>query len=260
MSDPVSLTLTPPLARLTFTRPEALNAINVAMAEAFESAVSQVLAVPGIRVLILQAEGRAFVAGGDLGAFHLSVDPVAEADAIISPMNRALAALHASDVLVLALVQGAAAGAGLSLVLGADFALASDSASFTFAYLKIGAPADCGITWALPRIVGLRRALWLAIEGSTLRSDAALAMGLVNEVVPADLLATRGEELARKLAGNAPGAAGALKRLLRDSFGADYATTLEAEKAAFLTAAAHPDFAEAIGAFLQKRPPRFSGT
>ena len=245
-------------ARVVFDRAEALNAIDRPTALAFESAIAQAIAAD-VRVLTLSGNGRAFVAGGDLAAFRRSDDRAAEAEAIIAPMNRALRQLAESDVLSIALLHGPVAGAGLSLALTTDFAIAAESTVMSFAYLKIGAPADCGITWSLPRIVGLRRATWIAIEGSSLPAAQALDWGLVNRVVADQDLHDQGAALAAKLAGMAPGAAAALKRLLRDSLGRDFATTLEAEKQAFKTAAGTDDFAEAINAFFEKRPARFSG-
>lgn len=258
MTAPVQLHIENGCARVVFDRAEALNAIDQPTALAFEAAVSQAIA-SGVRVLTLSGQGRAFVAGGDLAAFRRSADRAAEAEAIIAPMNRGLQQLDESDVLSIALLHGPVAGAGLSLALTTDFAIAADSAVLSFAYLKIGAPADCGITWALPRIVGLRRAMWIAIEGSSVPAAQALDWGLVNRVVADADLQEQGGALAAKLAGLAPGAAAALKRLLRDSLGRDFATTLDAEKQAFKTAAATDDFAEAINAFFDKRPARFSG-
>lgn len=258
MTNPVKLHIENARAQITFDRPEALNAIDRPTASAFEAAVADALSA-GVRVLTLSGNGRAFVAGGDLAAFRRSDDRAAEAEAIIAPMNRALRQLAESDVLSIALLHGPVAGAGLSLALTTDFAIAAESAAMSFAYLKIGAPADCGITWSLPRIVGLRRAIWIAIEGSTVPAAQALDWGLVNRVVPDQDLHEQGQALADRLAGLAPGASGALKRLLRDSLGQDFATVLDAEMNAFKTAAATEDFAEAINAFFEKRPAHFSG-
>lgn len=258
MTEPLRLHLDAALGRIVFDRPQALNAIDQATARAFEAAVAQALDA-GVRVLTLSGNGRAFMAGGDLAAFRRAEDRAAEAEAIIGPMNRALARLAESDALTVALLHGPVAGAGLSLALAADLALAAESAVLSFAYLGVGAPADCGITWALPRIVGLRRAAWIALEGSAVPAVQALDWGLVNRIVPDAALQDEGTRLAARLAGLAPGASGALKHLLRDGFGRDYAATLEAEKQAFKTCAATADFAEALSAFFEKRPARFTG-
>ncbi|MFT4149997.1 MAG: enoyl-CoA hydratase-related protein [Paracoccaceae bacterium] len=259
MTDPVLLHIAGPVAQITFDRPDALNAIDVALAQAFDRATSAAVATPGVRVIVLSGNGRAFMAGGDLAAFRQSDDRAAEAEAIIAPMNSALSRLHGSGILTLALLQGPVAGAGLSLALAADFAIAAETAMLSFAYLKIGAPADCGISWTLPRAVGLRRALWLAMEGSALPAGQALDWGLVTRVVPADALAAEGARLAARLAALAPGAAAALKTLMLQGFGQDFTATLETEKQAFRTAAATDDFAEALEAFFEKRPARFTG-
>lgn len=258
MAQPLTLQIASGRANIVFDRPQALNAINQDCARAFNDAIAQIREA-GVRVLTISGNGRSFMAGGDLAAFRDSDDRAAEAEAIIAPMNEALSELASSDILSIALLQGPVAGAGVSLALATDFALAADTTSLNFAYLKIGAPADCGITWTLPRHVGLRRAAWIAIEGSTVPAAQALEWGLVNRVVPADTLQDEGDKFAARLASLAPGAVASLKRLLRDSFGQDFATALEAEKQAFKTAAATDDFAEAISAFFEKRPAQFRG-
>lgn len=259
MDDPVLLTVDGSIAEITFNRPDALNAIDIATARAFDEITSAALDVPGIRVIVLSGKGRSFMAGGDLQAFREASDKPAIAEAIIAPMNAALARLHMSDVLILALVQGPVAGAGLSLILAADFVIVAENTAFSFAYLKIGAPADCGITWSLPRSIGLRRAFWLAMEGSALSAERALDWGLVGKIVALESLAEEGRKLAERLARTAPGAAAALKTLLLQSFEADFPTALRAEKDAFTTAAATSDFSEALEAFFGKRPARFTG-
>lgn len=258
MTQPVQVYIDATRARIVFDRPEALNAIDQATARAFSDAINQVLD-RGVRVLTLSGNGRAFMAGGDLAAFQRADDRAAEAEAIIAPMNDALVRLAQSDVLSVALLHGPVAGAGLSLALATDFAIAAETAMLSFAYLKIGAPADCGVTWALPRIVGLRRATWIAMEGSIIPASQALEWGLVNRVVAAQELHQESEAFTERLTSLAPGASAALKRLLRDSLGQDFATVLDAEKQAFKAAAATDDFAEAINAFFEKRPARFTG-
>ncbi len=258
MTQPLTVQIASSHAKIVFDRPQALNAINQDCARAFEEAIKQVLKA-GVRVVTLSGNGRSFMAGGDLAAFRDTDDRAAEAEAIIAPMNAALSNLAASDILSIALVQGPVAGAGVSLALATDFALAADTSSLNFAYLKIGAPADCGITWTLPRHVGLRRAAWIAIEGGTVSAAQALEWGLFNRLVPAEDLQAEGDKLATRLAGMAPGAVASLRQLLRNSFGHDFTTALEAEKQAFKKAAATDDFAEAISAFFDKRPAQFRG-
>lgn len=259
MTAPLTLQIDGAIARITFDRPEALNAVDRATAEAFDTAVQTILDTPGLRVVVLAGNGRAFMAGGDLSAFRRADDRSAEADAIISPIHRALAALHGSDLLTIALLQGAVAGAGMSVALACDFALADESMVMSFAYLKVGAPADCGITWSLPRIVGLRRALWIAFEGSAVRAAEALSLGLVSRVVPPDGLQAAGQSLAERLASTAPGAAADLKHMLRSTFGRDFSAALEDERQGFMRAAGKADFVEALDAFFEKRPARFTG-
>ena len=257
MSDPLLVTREAGIAWLRFIRPERLNAIDVAMAEAFHDAVRALATDETLRCVVLAGEGRAFMAGGDITAFT-------EADAgkiaaIMDPMHAALAMLGALPVPVLASVQGAAAGGGMSIALSADLAIAADTAKFNLAYLRLGTVPDCGGTWNLARLVGLRRALGIALLEETLDAPAALAAGLLNRVVPAADLAAETAALARKLAAGPREATGRTKLLLRAAAGRELPAQLDAERANFLACAQTADFAEGVGAFLGRRAPVFPG-
>lgn len=256
-SEPLIVTRDGPIARLHFNRPAVFNAIDVAMAQAFLAALEAIEADPDIRVVVLSGEGRAFMAGGDLAA--LRANPVKAADALITPMHEALFLLTTLPRPVLAVLHGAVAGAGLSLALACDLAIAAEDTRFSLAYVNVGTSCDLGASWFLPRIVGARKAAELALLGDTIDAAEALRLGLVNRLVPAAELAQESTRLARRLASGPPRAQAELKGLLRASWKRDLREQLRAEHLAFRCCAATQDFAEAIDAFFAKRPARYQG-
>ncbi len=199
MSDaPLTVEQSGKLVQLQFNRPASLNAIDSAMAGAFLQAVSQVVADDSIRVIILSGAGRSFMAGGDIAQF--SRDPQSIPDSLIEPMNQAIQLLSASDKIVLGSVQGPVAGAGMSLALVCDLLIAADNTRFSFAYTALAASGDLGITWTLPRLLGLRNSLAIALLGDSIKADEAQRLGLVNRVVEAEQLAEQTVSLANQLA------------------------------------------------------------
>jgi 2-(1,2-epoxy-1,2-dihydrophenyl)acetyl-CoA isomerase len=244
------------VAHIRFDRPAALNAINLALAEGFRDALAALPEDAG--ALVLSGEGRGFMAGGDLQDFRAAgEDAPALAERIIAAMHPAVARLAALPIPVIASVQGPAAGAGLSLVLGADLVVAAEDARFTLGYLGIGAPPDCGGSHHLVRHLGLRRAMGVALLGESLDASQALALGLVHHVVPRAALEAETAALARRLASGPRAAIAATKRLLRAAAEAPLDAQLDAERAAFLACAGTADFREGVAAFLGRRAPHF---
>lgn len=246
------------IARIVFNRPEVLNAIDIATAQAFRDAVLRVTAIQDLRCIAISGAGRAFVAGGDVASFQ--AEPEKVVDALLQALHPAVLALRACPAPVLAVVQGAAAGAGLSLALAADYLLAGDKARFVIAYDRIGAPPDCGGTWFLPRKLGRGRAFAMMLLGPVLDASGALAAGIVSEVVPQEELEARADALARKIASGPTSAYGHFKRLVDDAFATPLSQHLENERAAFLDCAKTADFREGVSAFLAKREPEFKGS
>ncbi|WP_235511517.1 enoyl-CoA hydratase/isomerase family protein [Acidovorax sp. Root568] len=245
------------VATLRFNRPEALNAIDVPMANAFLAAVQSIAADPGVRAVVLRGNGRGFMAGGDLAT--LRADPVQGAIDILTPLNAALQLLAQMNAPVIAQVHGAAAGAGLSLVLMADYVIAAEGTRFNLAYINLGTSCDVGASWALPRIVGVRQALEIALLGEAFTADDALRLGLVNRVVPGAELDSATTALAQRLASGPTLAYGAMKRLMRASMDHTLPEQLAAEKDAFVHCAGTEDFRAGVEAFHQRQSPQFVG-
>ena len=245
------------IATLRFNRPEALNAIDVPMANAFLAAVQSIAADPGVRAVVLRGNGRGFMAGGDLAT--LRADPVQGAIDILTPLNAALQLLAQMNAPVIAQVHGAAAGAGLSLVLMADYVIAAEGTRFNLAYINLGTSCDVGASWALPRIVGVRQALEIALLGEAFTADDALRLGLVNRVVPGAELDSATTALAQRLASGPTLAYGAMKRLMRASMDHTLPEQLAAEKGAFVHCAGTEDFRAGVEAFHQRQSPQFVG-
>ena len=256
MIPPLIHTQTNGIATLQFNRPEAMNALDVPTAQAFLAALHSIAADPSVRAVLLKGAGRAFVAGGDLPT--LRDNPVQGAQDLLEPLNAALQLLHGLDAPVIAQVHGAAAGAGLSLMLMCDFVLAAEGCKFNLAYINLGTSCDVGASWALPRLVGLRPALEIALLGESLNAADALRLNLINRVLPAAELEAATLAFAQRLASGPTRAYGQMRRLMRDSLGHDLPTQLQAEAQAFVTCAQTRDFREGLEAFFAKRPPQFT--
>lgn len=245
------------IGRVTFNRPEVLNALDVASARAFQAAVSQVTSQPGLRCVVLAGAGRAFCAGGDVASF--STEPARVVAELLDALHPALVALRACPAPVLAVVQGAAAGAGFSIAIGADYVLASDTARFVIAYDRVGAAPDAGGTWHLARKVGRARAFSMMLLGQTLAAEAALGVGIVSELVPEAELQSRAEAVALRIASGPTAAYGRFKRLFDNAHAASFEAQLDAERQAFIEGTATADFREGAAAFLARREPSFRG-
>lgn len=254
MSPSLYVEMSGQVAYLRFNRPEVLNALNVELAEQLAQACRGVADDPAVRVVVLSGHGKAFMAGGDLQTMR--AQPVEVVNSLIPPVHEAVRLLATMPKPVLASVHGAAAGAGMSIMLAADLALATTATRFTFAYTDIGASCDGGMSWSLPRLVGLRKAMEIAMMGDTFDASEALRIGLVNRVVDAEQLALQTEELAQRLARREPYALAHVKRLLRTSSMRDLPAQLDQEHTAFLDCAQRPEFTAAIDAFYAARAAR----
>lgn len=249
-TDPVLLSCDGAIATITFNRPAALNALNGEMASQFLAACRTLKDDSGISVILLKGAGRVFMAGGDIQM--LKEQPERVASELIAPMQEGLLLLRDLDVPVVAVVQGAVAGGGLSLILHADFILAAQGTVFNTAYINLGASGDLGITWTLPRLVGQRKAMELLYFASPISAEEAQTLGLINYIVPADKLAEQAAAFADKLASGPIHAYGNLKRLLRRSGERDLLQQMDDEGRHFSQCLETEYTQKALQAFLKR--------
>ncbi|MFG1463097.1 enoyl-CoA hydratase-related protein [Xanthobacter sp. DSM 24535] len=259
-SQSILLSVTDGIARLRFNRPQVLNALNEEMIVAFRDAARTIAADDTVRAVVLSGEGRAFLAGGDVGRFHAAgvTAPDVVSDLIV-PFHEAITLLNGLAPPVIASVKGAVAGGGLSVAMAADLVIAADDTRFTMAYSRIGTSTDGSASWSLPRVVGLRKALELALLSDVIDAPEALRIGLINKVVPLAELESQTDALAARLAAGPTLALGRIKALMRGAFDNTLAAQLDAERAAFIACASTRDFAEGAAAFVEKRPAIFVG-
>jgi 2-(1,2-epoxy-1,2-dihydrophenyl)acetyl-CoA isomerase len=243
---------------LELNRPQALNALDLPMADAFLAACRAIERDGGVRAVLLCGAGRSFGVGGDLAA--MQAGGAAEvAQRLIEALHECVRILARIDAPVIAAVHGAVAGGSLSLALACDLAVAAEGTVFNLAYARVGASCDVNGSWALPRLVGLRRAMEIALLSEHVEATEALRIGLINRVVPAGALREEAAALAHRLAAGPTLAFGRLKRLLRDSFDRSLDAQLDAEREQFLAGTQTHDFAEGVQAFLAKRRATFEG-
>ncbi|WP_151633497.1 enoyl-CoA hydratase/isomerase family protein [Noviherbaspirillum aerium] len=254
---PVLLRREGAIAWLVLNRPRNHNALDVAAAQALHACCSELAADAGVRAVVVKGEGGSFGVGGDLAS--LRNDPPATAMALIEPLHASIRMLAALDAPVIASLRGNVAGGSMSLAMACDLAIAADDAVFNLAYIKVGVSCDLSGSWHLPRLVGLRNAMAIAMLGESLDAQEALRLGLVNKLVPAAEIDVATDALAARLAAGPTLAYGKMKRLMRQSFDNDLSTQLDAERDNFRASAATEDFREALEAFFGKRPPQFSG-
>ncbi len=238
-------------AVVTLNRPDRFNALNHALVADLRDLLEKLEADDDVRAIVLTGAGRAFCAGADLKGGPSDAEDVIRR--LYIPLVDVLTEMGTP---MIAAINGAAAGAGLSLALHADLRVAATTASFSMSFIKVGLVPDAGATWLLPRLVGATRAAEMALLGRKVTAEQALSWDLVNDLVPANDLLWRATSLAAEIA-SLPASVGRVRRLLRDSGTATLEEQLDAEATAQGHAQRHPHFAEAKQAFGEKREPRF---
>lgn len=247
------------VAIVTLNRPEASNAMSMALADALYAVVEPFSHDPSVRAWLLNANGKNFCAGGDIGVFGDAADPGAMIHAMATRVHESLKILQAHRAPVVMAINGAAAGAGFSLVSAADIAIAAQSSSYLWAYAALGLTCDGGSTWNLPRVIGMRKAQELAFTGKRILADEAAAIGLVTRIVADEALQDEALGIAKQIAQGPTTSFGEVKKLLAQTYANDFATQLGLEADSIAAALVRPDGANAVRAFLDKRKPVFTG-
>lgn len=248
-------------ARLTLNRPDRLNSFTVQMHDEVSRALEAV-SKSAARVLVLTGAGRGFCAGQDLSDRAVApggdgVDLGESLEKRYNPLVRRIAGL---DMPVICAVNGVAAGAGANIALACDIVIAARSAKFIQSFANIGLIPDSGGTWTLPRLAGQARALGLALTGEPLSAERAEAWGLIWKCVDDDKLAEEAGALAAKFAAAPTKGLAMTKKLMRESGARTLDEQLEIERDAQRTLGRTSDYKEGVGAFMEKRTPKFSGS
>jgi len=253
----IKLEVSGAIATLTFNRPEVLNALNLEMIEEFQNALGSMQEMSDVRVLILTGSGRAFVAGADIRILQ-GFDPLG-AKQFAQTGQSALFALEAMDIPVIACVNGFALGGGCEIATACDFVYASETAKFGQPEINIGLISGWGGTQRLARLVGKGHAKELCMTGRTISAQEAFAMGLVTRVFPEETLMDETLKIAESIAEKGRVALKAVKHVIDNGFDVDLKTGCALEADAFSVCFASPDQKEGTTAFLEKRPPKFTG-
>jgi 2-(1,2-epoxy-1,2-dihydrophenyl)acetyl-CoA isomerase len=251
------------IATLTLNRPERLNALGDTLREDLHDAVTKSASDPDVGVLVITGAGRGFCSGGDVKSMNEreqsgQAAPVGER---LSPVrDRVVLALRDCPKPVIAAVNGAAAGAGMSLALACDIRIASSDARFSQAFVKRGITPDWGGSWFLPRVVGTAKACELIFTGDTIDAAEALQLGIVSRVVAPEALMAETRKLAKKIADGPPVAIALAKRAVYHNQDVDLRAGLEFETFAQGLCRETEDSKEGVRAFMEKRAPVFRGS
>jgi 2-(1,2-epoxy-1,2-dihydrophenyl)acetyl-CoA isomerase len=248
------------IATLTIDRPAARNALGPDEWKALGARVDEIAGDDGVRVVVLTGAGDHFCAGGDLKTMpeRLAL-PREMRQANLVADAQLIPALRALPKPVIAMIDGVAVGAGLSLALACDVRIAASRARLGAAFHRVGLTGDFGLLWLLPRIVGPTRAMDLLMRAEPIDAARAEAIGLITRVVDATRLAEETYDYARRLAAGPPIAQGLTKRGLHHALEVDLATMLAWEADAQATCSKTADAHEGVHAFLERRPPVFRG-
>jgi len=250
------------VAVVTLNRPAALNALTVEMGQEFRSAVNEARE-RGARALVLTGAGRAFCAGGDLREMRQLAEKEGRAEAFFDEPLRVIHGcvrlIRETPLPFIAAVNGIATGGGCNFALACDIVVAAESAQFNQAFVRVGLTPDCGGTFILPRLVGWKRAAELLMTGDMVDARRAAEIGMINRVVADADLMKEALNLASRLAAAPTAALARIKKMLDASATNDYDAQLELEHEAQLQSGQTKDFREGVAAFIEKRPPKFTG-
>ncbi len=260
MNQTILLEINNSIATLSFNRPQAMNSYNLELAQAFAEATETVKNDPTIRAVLLRGNGAMFMAGGDIQFFSQHLDEMADQVSVMMPyVKQTVLNLQTMSKPVLASVHGSVAGIGMSFMAACDLVIAADTTKFTLAYGALGISPDGGASYFLPRLVGTKKAMQLALFSELFDAQTAQEMGLINWVVPEAELNTQTEKYAQKLAKGASLAFAEMKQLINQTGDNSLSEQLELEEKSFTKCAQSDDFKEGVRAFLAKRKAEFKG-
>jgi 2-(1,2-epoxy-1,2-dihydrophenyl)acetyl-CoA isomerase len=252
------------VATISFNRKEVLNAFDRGMHEELLEALELADGDRSVRCVVLRGEGRAFSTGADL-AQDLVSDGAGGSEGpdlgeyLRETYGRLVTRMAALEKPIVAALHGPVYGAGLGVALACDLRVAAESARMSVAFVKIGLTPDAGVSFFLPRLVGLGRALEMSLLAGEIGAEEALRIGLVNRVVPDESLRDETATLAERLAALPTVALTQTRRTFRTSFESDLPTALEAEAVAQTLCGYTRDHREGVAAFMEKRQPSFTG-
>lgn len=252
------------IATLTMNRPEARNALSMEMRSQLCDALHDVELDNSVRCVVLTGEGDHFMAGGDVKGMGESIKKPSDEIRTefmlrIHDLHPIMFAMRRMPKPVIASCRGAAAGAGVSIALACDLVIAAEDAFFTLAYCKIGTSPDGSSSFHLPRAVGIKKAMEIALLGDRFGAQAAMDMGMINFVVPDADLESETDKLATRLANGPTHVYGNTKALFYRSLESEFESQLQAEAEYFSDCASREDFKEGVTAFIEKREPNFKG-
>jgi len=261
MTDPILIRRHGNFLEIALNRPDVYNALNLEMMEQLGEALSSVAVDDSIQGVILTGKGKAFCAGGDLKWISQQAENAGPVLYQLAPQfHLSIVEIHRMGKPVVAAINGIAAGGGFSLALACDFRLISESAFLRQAYTSSGLSMDGGGSFALPRLVGVARAMEILTFDEPISSAKALEWGLVTKVVPDGKVLEEAISMLASLSKSSLQSFAWSKKLITDSFNHTLETQLELERQGISSCAAHPDGQEGIKAFVEKRKPRFPST
>ncbi len=254
----LKVTIVNDVAYLSFNRPLQMNTYNFEMSQELPDCVESLAEDKSIKVVVLTGEGNVFMAGGDIDLLKNAITENKEhTAAAIASLHESVTSLQNMDKLVIAAVNGACAGAGISLMLCADLAYVAEGTKFNTAYLNLGLSPDGGLTYFLPRVVGHKKALELILLAEPFWAKDAMELGLVNKVLPKETFMSDVQNIAKQIAAKPFTAVTNIKKLMGQTWQSNLEKQLNDEKTSFIDCTQTSDFQKGIEAFLSKTAAKF---
>jgi 2-(1,2-epoxy-1,2-dihydrophenyl)acetyl-CoA isomerase len=247
------------IAIVSLNRPDALNALNMPLCEEFEKTVRQVSQDPKVRAAIVTGKGKAFCAGGDLGAFKASKEPGKFLHDLASNFHKAILGIRGMNTPWIAAINGPCFGVGLSLASCCDIRVASAAAKFSVAFTGVGLSPDSSLLYYLPKIVGIAKATEMALLNQTITAEDALKVNLVSKISKPEDTLKDAIDIAKALASMPTRTIGMDKRQLDSSYSLPLEQHLALELKYVSESATTNDFQEGCKAFFERRKPNFKG-